>query len=181
MSRIGKKQIPIPAGVAVQVASGEVHVKGPKGEASFRHRPEVTVDVVGSVVVVGRRSEERQDRAYHGLTRALVANMVRGVHEGYQQALEIIGTGYNAKVQGAELTVQVGYCHPVVLPIPRGLAVECPNPTRIHVKGVDRQLVGQFAAEVRRVRPPEPYKGKGIRYDGEEVKRKAGKAFAGSE
>jgi large subunit ribosomal protein L6 len=177
MSRIGKKLIPLPAGVKVNVAHGEVTVEGKLGKLQYRHRPEidVKVDPERNAVVCARSSEEREIRAFHGLTRALVANMIQGVSEGYEKKLEVQGVGYLGAIQGKVLQLRVGFANEVQKPIPDGLTVTCPDQTHIVIKGVDKQQVGQFAAEVRAVRKPEPYKGKGIRYDGEVVRRKAGK------
>jgi large subunit ribosomal protein L6 len=175
MSRIGKKPIPIPAGVKVAVADREISVEGKLGKLVWSHRPEVKVAVEGSEVVVSRDSDDRLPRALHGLTRALVRNMVEGVSTGYEKKLEIQGVGYLAAVQGDTLQLRVGFANEVHKKIPAGLTVACPDQTHIVIKGTDRQKVGQFAAEVRAVRKPEPYKGKGIRYDGEQVRRKAGK------
>jgi large subunit ribosomal protein L6 len=177
MSRIGKKSIPLPAGVKVNIANREVTVEGKLGKLQYRHRPEIDVnfDAESNSVVCSRSSEERETRAYHGLTRALVANMIQGVAEGYEKKLEIQGVGYLGAIQGKVLQLRVGFANEVQKPIPDGLTVTCPDQTHIVIKGMDKQQVGQFAAEVRAVRKPEPYKGKGIRYDGEVVRRKAGK------
>jgi large subunit ribosomal protein L6 len=177
MSRIGKKLIPVPAGVKVNVANNEITVEGKLGKLQYQHRPEIEVkfDAGANTIVCSRGSEERDIRAYHGLTRALVANMVQGVSEGYEKKLEIQGVGYLGAIQGKVLQLRVGFANEVQKPIPEGLTVTCPDQTHIVIKGTDKQKVGQFAAEVRAVRKPEPYKGKGIRYDGEVVRRKAGK------
>lgn len=177
MSRIGKKSIPVPAGVKVNVANNEITVEGKLGKLQYRHRPEIEVkfDSGENAIVCSRSSEERDVRAYHGLTRALVANMVQGVAEGYEKKLEIQGVGYLGAIQGKTLQLRVGFANEVHKQIPEGLTVTCPDQTHIVIKGTDKQKVGQFAAEVRAVRKPEPYKGKGIRYDGEQVRRKAGK------
>jgi large subunit ribosomal protein L6 len=175
MSRIGKKPVPIPAGVKVNVADREISVEGKLGKLVWSHRPEIEVAVEGAEVIVSRKSEDRLPRALHGLTRALVRNMVEGVSTGYEKKLEIQGVGYLAAVQGDTLQLRVGFANEVHKKIPAGLTVTCPDQTHILIKGTDRQKVGQFAAEVRAVRKPEPYKGKGIRYDGEQVRRKAGK------
>ena len=177
MSRIGKKSIPLPAGVKVNVANGEVTVEGKLGKLQYKHRPEIEiqVDAEKNAVVCSRDSEEREIRAFHGLTRALIANMVQGVSEGYEKKLEIQGVGYLGAIQGKVLQLRVGFANEIQKPIPEGLNVTCPDQTHIVIKGTDKQQVGQFAAEVRAVRKPEPYKGKGIRYDGEVVRRKAGK------
>lgn len=178
MSRIGKKPVKVPANVKVNVAERTVSVEGPKGKLQWEFRPEVTVtfDADAKEVQVGRKSDDRLPRALHGLTRAMIQNMVLGVTKEYEKKLEIVGVGYLAAIQGKTLQLRVGFAHEVHKEIPAGLAVTCPDQTHILIKGVDKQLVGQFAAEVRGVRKPEPYKGKGIRYDGEVVRRKAGKA-----
>ena len=180
MSRIGKKPIDIPAGVKVGVADGVVSVEGNLGKLSIEHRPEIDVAVSddGKQVVCQRDTDERQVRAYHGLTRSLIANMVEGVTKGYEKKLEIHGVGYLGAIVGDVLQLRVGFANEVHKKIPQGLDVKCPDQTHIVVKGTDKQQVGQFAAEVRAVRKPEPYKGKGIRYEGEQVRRKAGKAAA---
>jgi len=177
MSRIGKKSVPLPSGVKVNVANREVTVEGKLGKLQYRHRPEidVKVDAEQNAVVCSRSSEDREIRAYHGLTRALIANMVEGVNSGYEKKLEIQGVGYLGAIQGKTLQLRVGFANEVHKQIPEGLTVTCPDQTHIVIKGMDKQKVGQFAAEVRAVRKPEPYKGKGIRYEGEQVRRKAGK------
>jgi large subunit ribosomal protein L6 len=177
MSRIGKKPIPVPSGVKVNVAGRAVTVEGKLGKLEYSHRPEigVKIDDDGKNVVCTRQSEDRAIRAYHGLTRALLSNMMVGVTEGYEKKLEIQGVGYLAAIQGDTLQLRVGFANEVHKKIPKGLQVACPDQTHIVIKGTDKQQVGQFAAEVRAVRKPEPYKGKGIRYEGEQVRRKAGK------
>ncbi len=181
MSRIGRKPITVPAGVEIKCDANSVRVKGPLGELAWDLPAgvEVGLDESSKSLEVKRKTDEKKDRALHGLTRALVSNMVEGVSKGYAKKLKIIGVGYSAKMQGKDLTMQIGFCHPVVMPVPDGLTVETPAATEIVVKGADKQRVGQFAAEIRQVRPPEPFKGKGIRYENEVVRRKAGKAFAG--
>lgn len=178
MSRIGKQPVVIPQGVKVAVAGGNVSVEGPLGKLDRSFRPELTIqhDEAGKKIVITRNDESRTSRALHGLTRALIANMVEGVSKGYERKLEVVGVGYLAAVQQSTLQLRVGFANEVQMPIPKGLNVACPDQTHIVVKGADKQLVGQFAAEVRAVRKPEPYKGKGVRYDGEVVRRKAGKA-----
>jgi large subunit ribosomal protein L6 len=176
MSRIGRAPIAVPAGVQVDVDGREVRVKGPKGQISWQVHPTVSVAVEGGKLRVAPRSEDRLAKAMHGTSRQLLSNMVRGVTQGFRKTLDIVGVGYNAKVQGKKLVLQIGFCHPVDMQIPEGLTIELPTNVRIHVNGVDKQLVGQFAANIRRVRPPEPYKGKGIRYEGEQLRRKAAKA-----
>ena len=180
MSRIGKKPITIPQGVDINIASGAISVKGKHGELKLAYHPnmEVSFDSGSRAVEVKRPNDEPQNRALHGLTRSLINNMVQGVSQPFEKRLEIQGVGYNATLQGKVLQLQVGYANAVKLPIPPSVVCEVPDNTHIVLKSCDRQAVGQFAAEVRRVRPPEPYKGKGIRYQGEFVRRKAGKAFA---
>jgi large subunit ribosomal protein L6 len=177
MSRIGKKPIPLPDGVKVNVADRAVTVEGKLGKLEYRHRPEieVRVDDDRKAIVCTRKSEDRAIRAYHGLTRALINNMLVGVTQGYEKKLEIQGVGYLGAIQGDTLQLRVGFANEVHKIIPKGLNVSCPDQTHIVIKGSDKQQVGQFAAEVRAVRKPEPYKGKGIRYEGEQVRRKAGK------
>lgn len=180
MSRIGRKPVSVPANVKVSIADRTIHVEGPKGKLSFAYRPEVevTFDEAGRQVQVRRKDDERLSRALHGLTRSLVANMVEGVTNGYTKKLEIVGVGYQAQLKKANtIALQVGYANQVVLEAPPGVAVTLTDPTHVTITGADKQAVGQFAAIVRKVRPPEPYKGKGIRYEGENVRRKAGKAF----
>lgn len=179
MSRIGRKPIKLPAGVSVAVQGRTVTVEGPRGEMTMDVAPEMRVRVDGGVVVVERPSDSRRHRALHGLTRSLAANMVRGVTEGFRKTLEIVGVGYRAEKRGANLVLNLGYAHPIEYRPPAGIRIEVPAPTLISVEGVDKQLVGQVAAEIRALRPPEPYKGKGIRYQGEAVRRKAGKTAAG--
>ena len=177
MSRIGKKPVPIVDGVKVNVANREVTVEGKLGKLTWTHRPEVTVEVDAGAkeVVVTRKNDDRLPRALHGLPRALIRNMVEGVSTGYEKKLEIQGVGYLAAVAGDVLQLRVGFANEIHKKIPAGLTVTCPDQTHISIKGPDRQKVGQFAAEVRAVRKPEPYKGKGVRYEGEQVRRKAGK------
>lgn len=178
MSRIGKKPVPVPSGVKVNVAGRKIDIEGPHGKLSYEFRPEVAVSVEdgGNEVVVTRAGDERQTRAYHGLTRALINNMCVGVSQGYEKRLEVVGVGYLAAISGKQLQLRVGFANEIHKEIPQGLDVACPDQNHIIVKGPDKQMVGQFAAEVRAVRKPEPYKGKGIRYEGEQVRRKAGKA-----
>lgn len=178
MSRIGKLPIAIPAGVDVNVDGRLVTVKGPKGEMSRTVRPEVTVKVEDGHILVTRDSDEAHIRSYHGLTRALLANMVTGVSTGFERKLTIIGVGYRASVQNNVLALNVGKSHPVELPAPAGVTIECPQPTQIVITGPDKEVLGGFAAKIRAQRPPEPYKGKGIRYEGEYVAKKAGKTGA---
>lgn len=182
MSRLGKKPVAVPDGVKVAIAGGAVTIEGKVGKLSYTLRPEVEVvhDQAAKLLVVTRKGEDRASRAYHGLTRSLLANMVEGVSKGYEKALEIQGVGYTAKLQGQTLTLLLGYADPRVFTVPANVKVEVPNPTRINMKSPDKQAVGQLAAMVRSARKPEPYKGKGVRYVGEVVRRKAGKAFAGT-
>lgn len=181
MSRIGKKPVPIASGVKLTPSKHDggtrIVVEGPKGKLTSEFRPDVSFEIKENEVLVVRRGETSFDRSYHGTARALLANMVHGVKEGFEKRLEIVGVGYNAKVQAKKLVLQIGFSHPVEMPIPEGLEVETPAPTNVVVRGPDKQAVGEFAARVRRVRSPEPYKGKGIRYQGEQIIRKAGKAF----
>lgn len=180
MSRIGRQPVPLPSGVDVKVAPDrQLTVKGPKGSLSMGLRPEVAVQVEGgeAVVAVDGGGPARILRAYHGLTRALLANMVEGVTKGFEKRLEIHGVGWNAQAQPKRVVLNIGFCHPVEIPLPEGVSAECANPTSIAIRGCDKQAVGQVAADIRKVRPPEPYKGKGIRYQGEYVRRKAGKTF----
>jgi large subunit ribosomal protein L6 len=175
MSRIGRKPIPVPAGVSIDVAPGRVTVKGPLGELEQQVPPRISINQENDEVLVTRPTDRGQDRALHGLTRTLVANMVEGVTKGFERKLEIQGVGYRAALKGAELEIAAGYSHPVVIQPRPGISFEVPAPTQIVVKGINKQQVGQTAAEIRAVRPPEPYKGKGIRYEGEVVRRKVGK------
>jgi large subunit ribosomal protein L6 len=175
MSRIGRQPIELPAGVAISLSPGRVMVNGPLGELSQQVPARMQVEQQDGTVVVKRPTERGEDRALHGLTRTLIANMVEGVTNGFQKRLEIQGVGYRASLRGTDLELNVGFSHPVVLKAPQGITFEVPTPTEVIVKGIDKQQVGQLAAEVRKVRPPEPYKGKGIRYEGEYVRRKVGK------
>jgi len=176
MSRIGAQPIKIPSGVDVTIDGGEVRVKGPKGQLSQRVPAEMTVELKDGQVVVSRPDDEKPSKALHGLTRTLIANMVEGVTAGYRKTLEITGVGYRAGRVGPSLTLTVGYSHPVQVLPPPGITFEVETPTRFHVVGFDKQLVGETAARVRKIRPPEPYLGKGIRYSTERIRRKAGKA-----
>ncbi|GAB4140698.1 MAG: 50S ribosomal protein L6 [Planctomycetota bacterium] len=178
MSRIGKKIVPIPKGVTVTADGATVKVKGPKGELQLALRPEVTVAIEDAGVRVSASDDARQTRAYQGTTRALIQNMVQGVATGYEKKLEINGVGFQASLEGKALSLSLGFNKPVRYPIPGTVAVEVPNPTTIIVRGCDKQQVGLVAAEIRKLRKPEPYKGKGIKYSDEVIKRKAGKAFA---
>jgi large subunit ribosomal protein L6 len=175
MSRIGKKPIPLPAGVTVSIEPELVQVNGPRGTLSERVSRDITVAQDGEMLVVTRPTDRGQHRALHGLTRSLVANMVEGVTTGFQKTLEIQGVGYRAALKGRDLELALGYSHPVSVKAPEGIEFEVPQPTRVIVKGNSKQMVGELAANIRKKRPPEPYKGKGIRYEGEYVARKVGK------
>jgi large subunit ribosomal protein L6 len=175
MSRIGKQPIAVPAGVTVQIEPELVRVNGPKGELSERVNREITVTQEDGQIVVTRPTDRADHRALHGLTRSLVANMVTGVTDGFEKRLEIQGVGYRAQLKGTDLELALGYSHPVPIKAPDGIQFEVPVPTRIVVKGISKQVVGEVAANIRKQRPPEPYKGKGIRYEGEYVARKVGK------
>lgn len=181
MSRIGKKPVPFPKNVKVAVNGRLISMEGPKGKTSFEHHPNAVVKIEGEHVVVTRVDDEKLSRAIHGLTRALVANMVKGVAEGYVKDLEIQGVGYKAEVKGKQIVLSVGFANQMILDIPDGIILKIEGQgTKINIQGVEKQVVGQFAAEIRKTRKPEPYKGKGIRYVGEVVKRKLGKQFAGA-
>jgi large subunit ribosomal protein L6 len=175
MSRIGRKPIPVPAGVTVSIEPESVRVNGPKGELVERIHRDITVQQDGDTLTVSRPTDRGEHRALHGLSRSLIANMVVGVTDGYQKALEIQGVGYRAALKGKDLELALGYSHPVSIKAPDGIEFEVPQPTRVIVKGINKQLVGEIAANIRKQRPPEPYKGKGIRYEGEYVARKVGK------
>jgi len=179
MSRIGKLPVAIIEGVEVTADAACVTVKGPKGSLDLNLPDGISVKVDDNKILVDRASDAKPHRACHGLVRSLLFNMVEGVTKGYEKRLDIVGVGYRAEVRGSVLVVQVGFCHPVEKDIPNGLDVSMEGQTRISVKGIDKQQVGQFAAEVRKISPPEPYKGKGIKYENEQVRRKAAKAFAG--
>ncbi len=177
MSRIGKKPIPVPARVSVAIDGQKVTVKGPKGELSHEVHPDIRVRQEDSTVLVERPSDQRQHRALHGLTRALIANMVTGVSEGFRKTLVIEGVGYNGDLRGKDLVMRLGYSHEIVVNPPPGITFTVEERgTTIHVDGFDKQVVGQVAADIRKLRPPEPYKGKGVRYSDEQIRRKAGKA-----
>jgi len=178
MSRIGRLPIEIPQGVQVNLVDNLITVKGPKGELQKELPAEIKVEVQDNQVVVTRPSDQREHRALHGLTRTLVANMIEGVTKGFEKKLEIVGVGYRAALQGNKLVLQIGYSHPVEITPPPGIEIEVSAPTKITVKGIDKEQVGALAADIRAVRGPEPYKGKGIRYEGEYVRRKVGKAGA---
>jgi large subunit ribosomal protein L6 len=175
MSRVGKKPIELPAGVTLTIDNSTVTVKGPKGELTRTFNPEITVVVEENVVTITRPSDAKEHRALHGTTRAVIANMVEGVSNGFARNLELIGVGYRAQKQGTKLVLNVGYSHPVEFEPEQGLEIEVPANTKITVRGIDKERVGALAANIRGVRPPEPYKGKGIRYEGEFVRRKEGK------
>ena len=179
MSRVGLKPIEVPSGVTVSFAEGVATVKGPKGTISRRlpERCEFTQD--NGVISVSRSSDDRQSRSMHGLTRTLLANMVTGVTAGFEKELEIVGVGYKAEVKGKQLILNVGFSHPVNFDIPEGIKIETPAPTQIKISGIEKDLVGQVTADIRKCRPPEPYKGKGIKYKGEQIQRKAGKTAVG--
>ncbi len=175
MSRIGRKPIPVPEAVTVEVAPGRIEVKGPKGELSQQVSQDMKVEQADGELTVQRPTDRGEHRALHGLTRSLIANMVEGVTDGFEKRLEIQGVGYRAQLRGKNLEMALGYSHPVAVEAPEGIEFEVPQPTEIVVRGIDKQLVGQVAADIRKRRPPEPYKGKGVRYRGEQVLRKVGK------
>ena len=179
MSRIGRKPVIIPAGVTVNVDNGVVTVKGPKGELTQKIHPNITVNVDGAVVTVTRPNDDKLNRSLHGLTRSLIANMVEGVTNGYKKELEVNGVGYRVQKQGKDCVMNLGYSHQVIVSDTDDIKIEVPNPNKIIITGIDKQKVGQFAAEVREKRPPEPYKGKGIKYVDEVIHRKEGKAGKG--
>lgn len=178
MSRIGIKAITVPSGVKVEVKDGMVCVEGPKGKTAQKLSDRITLDIKDNIVKVNRSGNIATDRALHGLYRALINNMIIGVTQGYSKELEINGVGFKAQVQGKKLTMALGFSHPVVFEMPEGVTIEAPKPTNIVIRGVDKMLVGETAAKIRDVYPPEPYKGKGIRYSGELVRKKVGKAQA---
>lgn len=180
MSRIGKKPIAIPAGVDVKINGSEVTVKGPKGELKNTFNSEINMAVEGNEIIVTRPSDDKNHRALHGLTRTLIANMVEGVTNGYSKELEVNGVGYRVQKQGNNLVMNLGYSHQVIMSEVPGIKIDVPAQNRIVISGADKQQVGQFAAEVREKRPPEPYKGKGIKYVGEYIRRKEGKAAKGA-
>ncbi|HHT42965.1 MAG TPA: 50S ribosomal protein L6 [Firmicutes bacterium] len=176
MSRIGRSPIQVPAGVEIKINGNVIEVKGPKGQLTREFHPEMQVELQDGVITVTRPSDEKEHRSLHGLTRTLIANMVKGVTEGFTRNLEIVGVGYRAAKQGNKLVLSLGYSHPIEVDPAPGIEIEVPTPTKISVKGIDKELVGQTAANIRDFRRPEPYLGKGIRYEGEKVRRKAGKA-----
>lgn len=175
MSRVGKQPIPIPQGVEVDIQGNLVTVKGPKGQLSRELHPEMTIQKEDNQVTIARPTDQPRHRALHGLTRSLVANMVNGVAKGYEKGLELVGVGYRATKQGQKLVLSVGYSHPVEIEPEAGIELEVPAPNKVIVKGIDKERVGAVAANIRAIRPPEPYKGKGIKYEGEVIRRKAGK------
>lgn len=177
MSRIGKQPVTVPAGVKFEVSGRNIAIEGPKGKLQWEHHSEVKVALADGNVTVERNSGSKLAAALHGTTRQLIANMITGVTQGFEKQLDIVGVGYSAKLEKKDLVLAIGFCHEVRMTPPEGVTVEVPQPTRLIVRGSDRQKVGQFSAEIRRVRPPEPYKGKGIRYTGEEIRRKAAKSF----
>lgn len=178
MSRIGKKPITVPKGVTIEVGAGTIAVKGPKGELALQRTAGVDVSLEGTTLTVRAEDEERRTRAMQGTTRALLANMIEGVTKGYEKKLEIAGVGYEAELKGKTLVLKLGFNRPVRFPVPEGVTVEVPSVTSLLVRGIDNQKVGAVAAQIRKLRKPEPYKGKGIKYADEVIKRKAGKAFA---
>lgn len=175
MSRIGKQPVDLPKGVEASLRNGTLKIKGPKGELSLDIHPEMTARVEDGSVLVDRPSDSANHKALHGLTRSLISNMVEGVTNGFSKTLEIVGVGYRADKKGSGITMNLGFSHPVEYTAPEGVTLEVPNQTTVVVQGPDKQAVGQTAAEIRGFRPPEPYKGKGIRYQGEQIRRKAGK------
>ncbi|HIR56910.1 MAG TPA: 50S ribosomal protein L6 [Candidatus Gallacutalibacter pullicola] len=180
MSRIGRKPINIPAGVEVKIDGSVVTVKGPKGTLTQKFHPNMTITQEGNEILVTRPDDEKQNRSLHGLTRTLIHNMVVGVTEGYKKELDVLGVGYRVQKQGKDMIMNLGFSHNVVVSDTEDIKIECPTPNKIIISGPDKQKVGQFAAEVREKRPPEPYKGKGIRYTDEHVRRKEGKAGKGA-
>lgn len=183
MSRVGKAPVVLPKGVEAKVTGQEVRVKGPKGEL-HRTYPRVSIRIEGGAIVVGRPSDEPADRALHGASRAGIANMVRGVVEGYAKGLQLEGVGYRAQIVtgsgGSNLSMTLGFSHPVVLPVPAGIKVSVEEQTKVRIEGIDKEVVGQFAAKIRAQKPAEPYQGKGVRYEGEQIRRKAGKSAVGA-
>ncbi len=176
MSRIGKMPISVPAGVEVKIDGNTVTAKGPKGELTRSFQPSMTIKQEGDEIVVTRPDDSRESKSYHGLTRTLIANMVQGVSTGFSKKLQLVGVGYRAALKGRDLELQLGYSHPISVPAPEGITFEVPSQTEIVVSGPSKEQVGQVAANIRKWRAPEPYKGKGIRYEGEHVRRKVGKA-----
>lgn len=179
MSRIGKKPIPVPKGVKIQIGGGYITVTGPKGELKAAVHPNIAVAVAGEEILCTRHNDVASNRSLHGLTRALIANMVKGVTEGFTRKLELVGVGYRAEMKEKVLQLALGFSHPIVFRAPDGIKVEAPTQTSVVISGIDRQLVGLVSAKIRSLRPPEPYKGKGVKYEGEVIRRKAGKTAAG--
>lgn len=177
MSRLGKVPVSFPSGVKIAAGAEGISVTGPKGTLKFPLHSALKVEIAGTLAKVSRAADSREAKSHHGMTRAMLANMVRGVSEGYEKRLEINGVGWGAKVEGKDVVVTIGFCHPVKVNIPQGVTVECPQPTQVVIKGIDRQIVGQLAAKIRKIRPPEPYNAKGIKYSDEQIKRKQGKSF----
>lgn len=175
MSRIGKKQIEIPKGVTITKSGSALKVKGPKGELEVSVHPNITVDIEGNILQVKRNDDQKENRSLHGLTRALIQNMIVGVTESYTKMLNIVGVGYKAELKGTNLLLNIGYSHPIYFLPPKDITLQVPAPTQIIINGIDKQLVGQVAAKIRSIRRPEPYKGKGIKYSDEIIVRKAGK------
>ena len=178
MSRIGKKPVIIPKDVRLELKDGQIFVEGPKGKLNRSVSSRITLEIKENQLFVKRTSDTKLDKSLHGLYRALIANMIKGVTEGYSKELEIIGVGFKAVIQGNNLNMQLGFSHPVNFPIPQGIKIETPKPTQIVVRGIDKELVGKISTEIRAIYPPEPYKGKGIRFVGEYIKKKIGKAQA---
>lgn len=176
MSRVGNNPIEIPSGVEVNIQGSTVSVKGPKGELTQEFNKNMKIELADNILTVKRPNDERENMAMHGLTRSLLNNMVEGVSKGFEKKLELTGVGYRAQVKGRDLELQLGYSHPVTIKCPEGITFESPSQEEIFVKGIDKQLVGEIAANIRKQRPPEPYKGKGIKYEGERIRRKLGKA-----
>ena len=176
MSRIGRLPITLPAGVTATINGQLVSVNGPKGSLSFNVAEPIEVTLEDGVLAVTRPNDERRSRALHGLSRTLIANMVIGVTTGYEKSLELVGTGYRVAAKGSDLEFQLGFSHPVLVPAPAGISFQVESPVKLRVQGIDKQQVGEVAANIRKIRPPEPYKGKGVRYEGEVIRRKAGKA-----
>ncbi len=179
MSRIGKMPVSVPSGVEVKVSGQKVTVKGPRGTLEREFPERVAISYDDGTASVTRADDTRESRALHGLSRALLANMVEGVANGFKRDLEIVGVGYRAALKGRDLELQLGFSHPVAFPAPEGISFEVPEPTKVSVSGIDKEKVGEVAANIRKIRPPEPYKGKGVRYAGEHIRRKAGKAGRG--
>ncbi|MBN2831156.1 MAG: 50S ribosomal protein L6 [Candidatus Omnitrophica bacterium] len=178
MSRIGKKVVIVPKGVKVEVKDSLIFVEGPKGKLNMILSPRIALEIKEGEVLVKRATDTKMDKSLHGLFRALIVNMIKGVTDGYKKELEIIGVGFKAAVQGQVLNLNLGFSHPVNFPIPEGIKIETPKPTQLVITGIDKELVGQISTEIRSIYPPEPYKGKGIRFAGEYVKKKVGKAQA---